>query len=651
MVLWIVAAMLCAMLAITMRQVALLHERAMVLHRPKETTAVRLDRLKKFAWWGIQARAWGVIATVMVPLAALATAFPGQMVIGAVTAALLVPVVLALSGMFARGSDAGWFLDAIVPDRLLLEQIDTGDLWQRYETGWHLAGRFAALRRAAALHPEAPNSAQTLIMAQYAPGSVVVAVSGLRKSLMDEVRLRLRGWRVLVSVALGAGVLSIVLMVLLPQAVWDRLFAGSDRSGLQSKSEEQSSQHDDKPEPPSSDQAGQAPLDEAGAGPAAQGRGPSDDSAAGQGASSDGGSSDKGGSDAAHGTEGSQGESSAGQVGKSEGQSGEGALGTPQNGNEIGQTPGTETGSPAESSGGAARNGQGGDTGAQAGDVADDAKQDAAQNEPQDEAQAASQDGKKGGQDGADRPANANGDGTDGGEGGVGMASGETASKDASSPPSDKDADQDGAGSSTNAGEGADTAPNGAKSYDAGDQVATGDTGGTAAGTGGSASAGAADGTTPGVPAEAAAGAAESEGTAGQATAPGNAPQAITASGAEPDVSGADPVDVTPDEAAGLAAITTDEPIDGGMPSARPEPSQKPPLDAAGAGLAASAPEGTVAPDIAAGSAAQLFAEGGEVPDAVTMAISPDTDATLPASANPTPPRQVLPAWIKELVN
>jgi hypothetical protein len=116
-------------------------------------------------------------------------------------------------------------------------------------------------------------------------------------------------------------------------------------------------------------------------------------------------------------------------------------------------------------------------------------------------------------------------------------------------------------------------------------------------------------------------------------------------------MTGAEQVDLTPEQAAGLDVVVTDEPMEGGMPSGLPVPSERPPEDAAEAGLAASAPEGTVAPDIAAGSAAQLFAEGGEVPDAVTMALSPETDETLPAVADPTPPRQVLPAWINELVN
>jgi hypothetical protein len=65
----------------------------------------------------------------------------------------------------------------------------------------------------------------------------------------------------------------------------------------------------------------------------------------------------------------------------------------------------------------------------------------------------------------------------------------------------------------------------------------------------------------------------------------------------------------------------------------------------------ATAPEEALAPDLSAGLEAQYFAEGGEVPDTVVLDLPPDSDDALPDMAEPHPPRQLLPAWIKKLVN
>lgn len=177
-------------------------------------------------------------------------------------------------------------------------------------------------------------------------------------------------------------------------------------------------------------------------------------------------------------------------------------------------------------------------------------------------------------------------------------------------------------------------------------QTATGGDGASAAETDGADDGEGADGEGGDAPAQPAEGSKDGEGAAGRGTAPGDA-----RAEAGP-TSGAGQVELTPGEAAGLDVVVTDEPFDGGMPAAIPVPSEQPPEEAVEAGLAASTPEGTVAPEIAAGSAAaRLFAEGGEVPDTVTMALSPEADETMPAVADLTPPRQLLPAWINELVN
>ncbi|PKQ10933.1 MAG: hypothetical protein CVT70_16855 [Alphaproteobacteria bacterium HGW-Alphaproteobacteria-1] len=55
--------------------------------------------------------------------------------------------------------------------------------------------------------------------------------------------------------------------------------------------------------------------------------------------------------------------------------------------------------------------------------------------------------------------------------------------------------------------------------------------------------------------------------------------------------------------------------------------------------------------ELQAGGASQLFAEAGQVPDAVEARLPPESDTPPPIAAAPLPARQLLPAWISELVN
>lgn len=65
---------------------------------------------------------------------------------------------------------------------------------------------------------------------------------------------------------------------------------------------------------------------------------------------------------------------------------------------------------------------------------------------------------------------------------------------------------------------------------------------------------------------------------------------------------------------------------------------------------AAEAPEGITSPDLKVGAASALFAEKGEVPEAVEARLPSDHAELTPASTPSTDARQILPAWIAEIL-
>ncbi|MDO9526051.1 MAG: hypothetical protein Q7J57_11050 [Gemmobacter sp.] len=606
------------------------------------TTQSTVQFLQRVARRGLLARGLGVVSLALLPVAVLTLAFPGRMGAVPVVAALLVPVILGGIGLFGSASDRGWFLDAVVPDRLMLDQLSKANGWQSFGAGWRLSGRVAALRQAATLNPEAPEAARVLIMAQYAPNSVRVVADVLHKTLRDELRLRLKGWPVVLSSAAMAAALSVVLMLVLPPALWDRTFSGTGLSWQQPDARQApQSAGPDLPEDPVSEEGARPP------GPGAPGAAPGEGGGqtdAADAAAFSGGGSDPGDNEGGAGQQGAQGAGSEAGAGQDDGGAQHSGFDPSQGlGNDGASDPGAGTDDAGGGDGGA---------GAAGGGIAEEPASDSgaveaagsgnagAGEEMADEGRGeASPDAGSAGQDAGDKAARPGETGTPSG-GADGQASGPESPSDAMAGPetaeaagSDREAGGSKDGAAGNPGSGSGEAP-GADAADA----ATADDSGAGSSPTGPNRQGAKTGST------------------GADAASGGTPEGVPAASANDAAAGLDPAaaertDLAPDQADGPDIFITDQSVDGEVPGGVSVPADAVPTGLGEAAQVAGAPDAATAPDMKVGSAAQLFAEGGAVPDTVIMALPQNRDEIAPEILQPTPPRQMLPAWINELVN
>lgn len=611
-------------------------------------TASFLKRLDARARASLYLRA-AVICLVAAALACvISAAFPGRIFQAPITAALLAVVLLRFAGVACCRTGGGWFFDALVPDEVVLDMTASADAWTRFRVGWILSGRVTALRRAAALRSDLPQEVRQIVLAQYSPQAIFVPVLLVPKSVGSELRLMLAGGRV-GGAAMGlAAVLALAAVMLLPRDFL-RIPALNELElpGLQS--------------PP--DKSPKDPDTPAGG----QGQGGNDVAAGSSGAS--------GGTSWAQGVR--DGDSSAGHDG-----------GGPTSGEGDG-----DQGQGGQSPAAADQQSQAGEGGAQDG-------KDAAQQ------------GGRGASDAAGGAAGENSEANEGGpvqEPGAGPASGKDGSagealggQDGQSPvgadeqgQAGEGATQDGKDSAQQAEQAGQAASDAASGADHGKSGAGEDGAGQASGDGQ-----AADARDGGSKSQAAGGAkAVPDSTAGEGSGPessrsgdaaqtqgaqtGSDPGGAERAGAGPDASSADsPVPVDPrrdgesradalsdgvpaDEAAGEASgvmreyvdelaeesriiqtggpadeadqeLRISSPLADGTPEAPPEAAQPPQAD--------------VGLELKAGGPAALFAEKGEVSTAVEARLLPDGPVLPPSQAMPGEARQILPAWIDELM-
>lgn len=605
-----------------------------------ETTWSTVKFLQRVARRGLLARGLAVVSLALLPVATLTLAFPGRMGAVPVVAALLVPVILGGIGLFGSASDRGWFLDAVVPDRLILEQLSKANGWQSFGAGWRLSGRVAALRQAATLHPEAPEAARVLIMAQYAPNSVRVLADVLHKTLRDELRLRLKGWPVVLSSAAMAAALSVVLMLVLPPALWNRTFSGTGLSWQQADARQATqSAEPDLPEDPVSEEGARPP------GQSTPGSVPGEDGGqtdAADAAASAGGGSDPGGNEGGAGQQGAQGAGSAAGDGQDDGGAQPSGFDPSQgSGNDGASDPGTGTDDAGGGGGGAAGDGIAQEPASDSGaaEAAGSGNAGAGEEMADEGGGEASPDAGSAGQDAGDAAAGPGETGTPSG-GADGQASGPESPSDAVAGPETAEAagadretggSKDGAAGSPGSGSGE------APGADAAEAATADDSGG---------------GSSPAGPN----GQGAKTGSTGVDAAPGGTPEGVPAARANDAAAGLDPAaaewtDLAPDQAAGPEIFVTDQPVDGEVPGGVSVLADAVPTGLGEAAQVAGAPDAATAPDMSVGSAAQLFAEGGAVPDAVIMTLPQNSTEIPPEILQPSPPRQMLPAWINELVN
>lgn len=566
--------------------------------RPVATEA-RLSSLRRAAFQSLFGRSLLIVACLLAFSVGIAMAFPGRTCGVPVQAFILAVGMLASAGLIAAlWSRNGWEFDTVVPEAHLRVRLALLAPRARFLAGWSLTSRIVVLREAAALHPGASPAAKALVMALYAPGSVSLLRPEIRKSLPDEIRLRLMGWRMVVTVAGLAALLSLLLMFFVPQGLWDRVFPGMDLSGLDARTQEEDPPPDGDEAP--KDGAETAPRDSGGEGAEAGGQaGPGEGADAGAANADNGnakptqaGGAASGPDTGAEGKTGAAGAPGAGGEGSQPGASGSTGSGEASHGAEGSDTA-TPSGAPGGEEGGTGgEGGQGSDGGAA----------------PQGSALGGSD------QDGAGAAgAQADSDNSAGPEGAASQqAEGDASDPDASDPDAGRGDPVEGADSAV--GQGGD-----------GD-IGGGEAAGRMAEQGGEASEGAAG--------------------IGFGLATGLPPDAggiVESAGSERD--GDPSADLTAGQReAGQVS-------DGGISPGQSIPARSEAGEGSDALQEATDPETGLAQELSAGAQAQVFAEDGEVPDAVLLELPDDREEALPGLAAPDPPRQILPAWIKELVN
>lgn len=600
-----------------------------------------LERLDPCARAALSFRMAVICLGPVVMVCVIAAAFPGRVIAAPIAAALLALVLLRFCGATGYRTGGGWFFDALIPDEVVLDMTGSADAWARFRAGWTLDGRVAVLRRAAALRSDLPQEVRQIVLAQYSPHAIFVPVRLVPKSVGFELRLMLAGGRVGGAAMALAAILALAAVLLLPRDLL-RIPALNELElpGLQSSPDEPPQD----PDTPAGgrDQSG----NEAAPGPsgasAERGAG-AGDSAAGQ----QGGDPTSGGSAAGKG-QGGQAPAGAdrqdqpgAQAGKDAAQQGGNAAPAAAGGADgeqpgadgdgSGKQPGAgpasgEGGAPSEALDGSGPGQEAADQQGQAGEGGAQAGKDAAE-QGQQGAEAASD---AGGDAGHGRPC-AGGAGQDPGDGQTADAGGDDAeSREAggeSAAPADSAPGEGGRPEPSRPGDSAPT--QGAQ--------AGSDPGATERAGAGPEDTSAADATVPVAP--------------GQAGASSDAVPADEVAG---DASGAmrEHVDQLPE---GGRITWTEEPEG----EADRELRISPPLDDDTAGTpvealelreAAQPPQADVALDLKAGGPAALFAEKGAVPEAVEARLLPDESAPPPSQAMPGEARQILPAWIEELM-
>jgi hypothetical protein len=624
------------------------------------------------------------IAALFLLLAMLVClAFPGRIGWAAIDAAILALAFLLLIEAVRAPALQGWFLDTALPYQLLQDRLAQATAAERFHICWTTAGRCHGLRQAAALHLEAPAETNALLRAQYAPAAVFVRPPFRRKTVMEELRLRILGWRMAGLTAVAGAAVALLLILLLPSDMLTRLQVLGDVLGLtvEQPAPLPEQQKPDQPSPPQDPAAGA----DGSTGQSDEGNDPSEAGSSGpdrQGGEKSGGQGQAGqdaaesnpGSNKGEGTDaGSAASSKADGAGATQAGSGESNDGTADSG-VTGEKPGAGADGSAPSGVGVADAnpdaapsdaGDGTGKGAAAADQPDDAGQ----------AGAAPQGGSPG--------SVAVSDPTDETDQSPPADSAEAAAKDAgsaqSSAPKDATAAEGQEDDSANPGKpdadgtgqpGTAEQPDPGTAAPAPPSDGPSDSGsGTVEAAGSDQPAALADGTTP----------SEEPGTGQDAEASGGGkdePASSENTGSGQDVAhsgkGADGTasgDITPGDSIGgditplnqppdpnLPMVLTDEPLDGAGEGQSPsstdanEPIGDLTLDLAER-IGATAPEVGGKLELQAGGASQLFAEAGEVPEAVLARLPPQNDASPPIAAAPLPAQQLLPAWISELVN
>lgn len=192
------------------------------MHKLARSYAEGQIRTRVFLW-NLEARARGMflfrMAMICLVPAVLAggigVSLPGQIAVAPLLAMLLTPVFLRIAGVLVGSGKSGWMFNALVRDEFLLESISLASPSERFQVGWTAGGRIDFLRRTAALNPHVPDKVREIVLAQYSPAAVFVAVQLEKKSVWTEACLMLAGWRVAVSACGLAAAMALAIVLTL----------------------------------------------------------------------------------------------------------------------------------------------------------------------------------------------------------------------------------------------------------------------------------------------------------------------------------------------------------------------------------------------------------------------------------------------------
>jgi hypothetical protein len=588
----------------------------------KLTTSDFLEQTEAKEWRRARGRVLLFCAVGLLLLALATMTFAGRWPVVTLGAGLLAVVILRLAGFWPprRSSSGGWLFQAALPAEGVTSALRNHSLAERHDLAWTQTGRLSLMRRAAADAARAEPELARLLAARHASDSLFPRVTYRGGGLLSDLHLLWIGGRLVGRVVALSCALAMILSFALPRGAfgtWPDLSGLPFLVGLQDEAakdppKEEKSQPEEKSQDSgssggggggssqSSGGDGGAGVERGGQGSAGQGSG-GGDTGQGGGSGGQGGAGDGSGQaagEAASGQSGAAGEGAssgdAGDGSSGEGSSGSGEAGgqgdpsTPDAGGGAQQAP-SGGGAGAGAGGGQGASGQAPSAGAEATQGSDPGGTGNTGTAPGDQSQT------QGGAEGnaADTPSTSGGEaGTDGPAGQSSATAGGDAAQ--GSDPGDR-GDAGGAPSKGGAAPGTEVAGgNGASDADPTGMV-EGSGGGDQSGTGRAGAGGPTDSV-------------EAAGVTG---------------GAAPET-GSTGVVALPSQGQGEADIPPDA------------------LVVRGAGQA---PE-TEGETAAVGSAAQLYAEPGQAPDTIETRLFPDETIPPPPVA-PDPPRQMLPAWIR----
>lgn len=596
----------------------------------KLTTSDFIERTEAKEWWQARGRVLLFCAVGLVLVALATMAFAGRWPVAALGAALLASVTLRLAGFWPlrRSLSGGWLFRAALPAEVVMSAL-RGYSWQdRHVLAWTQAGRLSLLRRAAADMARVDPNLARLMAARHASDSVFPRVTYRGGGLVADLHLLWIGGRLVGRVMALSCALAVILSFALPRGAFGTWPDLSGLPFLEGLRDEAPKDPPTKEQPPTENNLqNNGPSAGGGGGRSGQpsgggerngengGRG---QDSGGQGSGDGGDTGQGGGSGAQDGAEVGAGQSSPEEASGKSGSAGNdsfshdagpGSAGKGSSGSGEAEGQGDPSSPSTREAGGGAQHapsggwaGEGAGAGQGAAGQVPSAGPDTTQRSDPSEKRSPGSD--VGGQ--AEAPS-----GTEGSAAATPLPSSKESGRDGPAPESPSAAEG-------NAAQGSDS---GAEGRPGNDDAAQGADSATGAGGNGPADGTDAD---PNGMAEGSSGGAQSgAGRAGASGATDPAEAAVVPEGAAPEP-GSTGVVVLPSQGQGEADIPPDA------------------LVVRGAGQA---PE-TEGETASVGSAAQLYAEPGHVPDTIETRLFPDETIPPPPVA-PDPPRQMLPAWIR----